>query len=299
VQLRQLEYFIAISEQGSFTAAAAALQVAQPSLSAQVKRLEDELGAALFDRVPRGIVLTPAGRALLAEARMATTAARRAREAVREVVDATGGQLEIATVLSLAVGMLPEVISEWHTQRPKVVLGLREFRHRDSLEQAVLSGVGDLAVGPRPSRWPGTLVELEEEEFMIILPPGDPALDLSRVTLRGLADRDWVLYEESHGLSTFLESFCQRAGFHPRGSVRTGQVEAAARLAAAGVGPALVPHNVIPQSIERLARSASPPIRRPLAVYARNEFSPSARSFVDTLIRTFGQGSRARRRVEL
>jgi DNA-binding transcriptional LysR family regulator len=289
MQLHQMKYFLAVADEGSFTRAAERLTIAQPSLSAQIARLERELGGRLFERLPRGVALTPAGRAFAAEARQTVLAAGRARRAAQSALNATGGEIEVATVLSIAVGLLPATISVWHRARPGVSLGLHEYRHRDALEQAVASGVGDLGIGPTPVNWKGPLVDLGEEEFVVVLPQGDVAASARSVPLGALAGREWVLYSETHGLSELLEAACANAGFRPAGSVRTGQVEAAARLAAAGVGPALVPRNVIPPGLKADIARLDPPLLRPLSAYARSEFIPLVASFVKVLQKTTRQ----------
>src|SRR6266436_9477991 len=103
VNLRQLEYFLMIAEEGSFTRAAERLLVAQPSLSQQIGALEAELGGPLLERLPRGVRLTMAGQNFLPEARAATSHANRARRSVRVALGAESGQLEIAALTSAAV----------------------------------------------------------------------------------------------------------------------------------------------------------------------------------------------------
>src|ERR1700694_4892095 len=154
MKLRQLACFVAVVDEGSFTRAAQALGVAQPSLSQQVRALESELGGPLveglprWERLPRGIAVTPAGRALLPEARSALRAAERGSRNVRAALQLEGGELEIATVLSLAVGFLPGTIRVWHEHYPTVAIRLHEFRHRRLLEEAVQEGIADFGIGP-------------------------------------------------------------------------------------------------------------------------------------------------------
>ena len=105
--LRQVSYFVAVAEAGSFTAAARKLRIAQPSLSQQVQALERDIGAALLERTSRGVRLTAAGREVLPEARAMLAAAQRARLAARQTETLQGGELEIATVRSLAAGCCP------------------------------------------------------------------------------------------------------------------------------------------------------------------------------------------------
>src|SRR5882672_8588720 len=284
MNLRQLECFVAVVDEGSFTRAAREIGIAQPSLSQHIRALEDELSGRLIERLPRGIALTPAGRTLLPEARAAVRAVERGRRGVRASLALEAGELEIATVLSMAVGLLPRYIKVWHERHPDVGIRLQEFRHRSLLEDAVEQGVADFAIGPLPLRaWEGPLEQVSWEEFVVVAPPGDPLSSRRRVRLAELADREWVLYHADHGLAGILEEVCRRAGFSPRGTVRTSQAEGAARLASAGVGPALVPDNIVLPGIEGSVLRLDPPLIREVAVYARTELSRTAAAFVEVL----------------
>lgn len=280
--LRQVGYFMAVADEGSVTLAARKLRIAQPSLSQQVQALERDLGAKLFERTSRGLRLTAAGREFLPEARAMLAASQRARLAVRETEALEGGELEIATVLSLAVGVLPQWIGTFHSRHPGVRIWLREFTHRDALNDAVRAGLSDIAVGPRPSVWPGPLIELGWEEFVVVAPPGDPALDGEvKINLRQLADREWILYQPRHGLDDVVLFACAQAGFIPRAAMRTGQAEAAVRLAASGLGVAMVPINIVPQHLTDISRTLTQPVVRQLAAYTRTSFSPAAEAFAE------------------
>jgi DNA-binding transcriptional LysR family regulator len=284
MNLRQLACFVAIVEEGSFTRAARRVGITQPSLSQHVRSLEEELGGAVLERLPRGVALTPAGRTLLPEARAALRAVERGRRGARAALALESGDLEIATVLSMAVGLLPRYIRLWHERHPDVGIRLREFRHRSLLEDAVEQGVADFAIGPLPLRaWEGPLEQVSWEEFVVVAPPGDPLASRRRVRLEELAEREWVLYHADHGLAGILEEVCRRAGFSPRGTVRTSQAEGAARLASAGIGPALVPDNIVLPGIEGSVLRLDPPMIREVAVYARTELSRTAAAFVEVL----------------
>jgi DNA-binding transcriptional LysR family regulator len=284
MNVRQLTCFVAIVEDGSFTGAARRVGIAQPSLSQHIRALEEELGGAVLERHPRGISLTPAGRSLLPEARAAVRAVERGRRAARAALALESGDLEIATVLSMAVGLLPRYIRRWHERHPNIGVRLQEFRHRTLLEQAVEQGIADFAIGPLPLRtWDGLLEPVSWEEFVIVAPPDDPLARRGAVSLEQLADREWVLYHPDHGLAGILEEVCRRAGFSPRGTVRTSQAEGAARLASAGIGPALVPDNIVLPGIEGRVLHLDPPLIRDVAVYARTTLSPSGAAFVELL----------------
>ena len=278
--LRQVSYFVAVAEAGSFTLAARRLRIAQPSLSQQVQALERDLGATLLERTPRGVRLTTAGREVLPEARAMLAAAQRARLAARQTETLAGGELEIATVRSLAVGVLPPLIGEFRARHSGVRIWLREFAHRDDMNAALLAGVSDIAFGPRPASWPGALVALGWEEFALILPSSDPLADTpGPMNLRHLSDREWILYEPGQGLDDVVVFACAAAGFRPRAAMRTGQAEAAVRLAASGLGVAMVPVNVVPDQLTSISRRMRNPVVRELAVYARTQFSTAGKAF--------------------
>jgi len=284
MNLRQLECFVAVVDEGSFTRAARRVGITQPSLSQHIKALEIELEGALLDRLPRGVSLTPAGRSLLPEARTAVRAVERGRQGARSALALELGELEIATVLSMAVGYLPRHIGVWHERHPNVSMRLHEFRHRALLEDAVEQGVADFAVGPQPIRsWDGPLETVAWEEFVVVVAQSDELAGRRTVRLEELRDREWVLYHPDHGLAGILGEVCGRAGFTPRGAVRISQAEGAVRLAAAGLGLALVPDNIALPSVEYVVLRLAPRLIRKIAVYARTDWSPTAAAFVDVL----------------
>jgi DNA-binding transcriptional LysR family regulator len=283
VNLRQLEYFVVIAEEGSFTRASERLLVAQPSLSQQIGVLEAELGGALLERLPRGVRLTMAGQNFLPEARATISHANRARRSVRMALSLESGQLEIATITSAAAGILPSALRRWQELHPSIEVSLSEYLHRRLLDEAVRNGDGDMAVGSPPASWDGPIAPLGWEEFVIVLPPGDPMLGQRSVDLAELADRRWVHFARDHGLAEVLDTQCVAAGFTPRVAVRTSQVVAAPLFAASGLGPALVPHHIVPDSAKELTRPAKPRLVRPVVAFTRHDWTPVTRAFLDTL----------------
>jgi DNA-binding transcriptional LysR family regulator len=288
VTLRQVSYFLAVTEAGSFTIAARKLRIAQPSLSQQVQALERDVGAELLERTSRGTRLTPSGREFLPEARAMLAAAQRGRLAVRQTAALEAGELEIATVRSLAVGVLPGLIGEFRRRHPGVRVWLREFAHRNDLNEAVMAGLSDIAVGPHPGGWTGPVLDLGWEEFVVILPADDPAGDGDAVNLRGLSEREWILYEPGHGLDDVVMFACAQAGFTPRAAMRTGQAEAAVRLAASGLGVAMVPINVVPEHLSHISSHMHPAVVRKLAAYTRTQFAPAAEAFAAVVAANYG-----------
>ena len=298
MNLRQLEYFVAIAELGSLTQAAQQLLVSQPSLSQQIRALESELGGPLLERLPRGVRLTTAGQELLGEARATVAHAQHARRAVRRALDLDVGQLEVAVTSSAALGILPAVLRDWQGRHPGLEVSLLEFPHRVALESAARDGAGDIAVGSRPEAWHGPVRQLGWEELVLVLPDGDPLLQRRTVELEALADRRWVHYARSTGLSAVVDFCCASAGFAPRVAVRTSQVAAAPPFAAAGIGPALVPEHIVPAALQRLVRPASPRPVRAVCAFTRDTWTPLTRAFLDALL-SFPWGPKPRDTLDL
>lgn len=284
--LRQLEYLLAVAQAGSFTDAAIGLHVSQPTLSQQIRALEAEVGGALLERPPHGVQLTPAGKALVGDAQAAVTSARRALGAGRRAIRAAPRMLTLATVRSLAVAVLPATIKRWHERQPDVSIRLLEFANRRQVTEAVVDGRADLGIGPLPRDWGGARVELGWEQLILVIPLSDPLAQVGHdLSLEALSGREWVLYDEGHGLGEQALAACRAAGFEPEIAVRTAQVEAAARLAAAGIGPTLVPVKNVPPDLAPQVRGVDPPVTwRVWAYVTAAEFSDVAGAFAEILV---------------
>jgi DNA-binding transcriptional LysR family regulator len=282
--LRQLEYLVTVVDEGSFARAAPALYVSQPTLSQQVRTLEAEVGGPLLERLARGVRPTPAGNAFLPAARAALAAARRARRSARLVLELEAGGLEIATVGTVALGLLPRVMRRWGARYPRRPVRMNEHRDAPLLADAVAEGSADLGIGPRPPEWSGPLESLGWEEFVLILPPGDPLRNEDGpLPLAALAERDWVLFDREHALAQLTDRLCAAEGFTPRPAVRTPQIAGVAALAAAGLGPALVPVNIVIGPLRKSIRKLDPPRARELCAFTRTAWSPLARAFLDVI----------------
>ncbi|MGW2703289.1 LysR family transcriptional regulator [Streptomyces sp. NPDC001340] len=291
MSLRQMEYFLTVVEEASFTRAAELLHVTQPALSHQIKALEKTVGGALLERMPRGVRLTPMGRAFLPHAELAVRSAAQARRAARAAAGAEGGELHIAALHSIAVGALPDVFARWRTAHPRVLLRLHEYATSEALEEAVQRGTADLAIGPEPVGAPGTVVPVGEEEVVLVVPFDDRLAGRTRVTLPELADRAWIrcaMEPVVHG-ERFLDWACGRAGYRPRTAVWTEHTSTAVRMAAAGVGVCVAPSHVVRGAVgeDCVVLTPDPAWKRALTVYARVPPTGAAEAFVDLLRTTW------------
>ncbi|XRQ09142.1 LysR family transcriptional regulator [Actinomadura welshii] len=285
LSLRQLQYLVTVVDEGSFTRAAEALHVTQPALSHQIRALERAAGAPLLERLPRAVGLTPAGRALLPHARAALSDAAKAETAVRQAAGLAAGELRLATVYSISIGVLPAALRAWSRRYPGIDVRLFEHRHADELAAAMTAGQADLAVGPLPSGWSGPVRRLGTEEFVVAVPADDPLAvqGATEVGLGALRDRRWVHYAPDNGLAAVLDRACLDAGFRPRTAVRTEQTASAPILAAAGLGPALFPANLVPDGYEGHVLRPEPAVTRVLAAYARTRLDDLSSAFLTVL----------------
>ncbi|WP_447009722.1 LysR family transcriptional regulator [Saccharothrix hoggarensis] len=279
--LRQFEYLVTVVDEGSFTRAAELLHVTQPALSHQIRALERAVGTRLLDRLPRAVRLTPAGRAWLPHARAALADAERALTAARRTAGVECGELRVATLYSLTLGVLPPVLRRWRAEHADVRIRLFEHRHADELRDAMADGQADLAVGPEPANWVGFRQLLGVEEFVVVLPPDTHHRE--PIDLRALADEGWVHYAPGNGLADLVDAACAARGFQPGAAVRTEQTAAAPVLAASGLGPALVPRNILPETFDGAVLRTDPPVRRTLVAYAHRTPDPLTAAFVSLL----------------
>jgi DNA-binding transcriptional LysR family regulator len=283
--LRQLEYLVTVVDTGSFTRAAEQLHVTQPALSHQIRALESTLGGPLLERLPRSVRPTPMGRAVLPHARAVLAEAERLHAVARRTAGLEGGELEVAAIYSVSLGILPPVLRAWRRAHPGVRIRLREYPHADQLQAAMSAGRADLAVGPAPAHWEGPVRELGVEEFAVVLPADDPLADnpARTVALGDLSDRAWVHYAPENGLADLLDQVCAQAGFRCHVAIRAEQTSAAPLLAAAGLGPALVPANILPPHFDCALLRLDPPVRRTLTAYTRTRPDPLTVAFADLL----------------
>ncbi|MCU1644143.1 MAG: LysR family transcriptional regulator [Nocardia sp.] len=284
VSLRQLEYFVAVVDEGSFTTAAARLHVSQPGLSHQIQALERILGGPLLERLPRGVRLTPAGRTALPHARASLAHAARAASAAMRASGVDAGELHVGTLYSISVGVLPAALRTWRRKYPDVQVRLVEFRHTNDLIEAMEAGRADVAVGPTPTGWEGPVSDIGVEQFVLAAAPdADLPGTATAVPLAELANHDWVHFTPPSGLADVLDAACAAAGFTPRAAVRTEQAPSALNLAHAGLGVTLLPGNVVPASFDGTLRHPNPPVQRMLSVYTRVRPDPITAAFVDAV----------------
>lgn len=280
-----MEYLLAVVEEGSFTRAAQRLSVSQPALSHQIRALERTVGHPLLERLPDAIRLTPMGRAYLPHAVAALHSAGEARHVGRPRSELDSIGLRIAALYSIALGIIPPAVLKWRSLYPDAHVELLEYGNSADLANLMTLGGADVAVSAVPLHWDGPVRVLGREKLVVVLSTDDPAAADGRrkVPLAELADRPWVLYTPDNSLAGVVAQACSAAGFIARPAVHTHHTSTAVQLAAAGLGPALVPRNMIEADFSGVQLEPDPPVHRELVAFTATAEVPHIAAFIDIL----------------
>lgn len=283
MELRQLEYFVAVVEEANFTRAARRVHVAQPAVSAQIARLERELGQPLLDRSRRQVRLTGAGEAVLPHARAALAAVTDVRTAVDDLTDLVRGSVSIGTVTAHNVDM-PAMLAAFHRAHPAVEITL-STADSESLVDGVRTGRLDLAIasvgsGEVPD---GLAVEVTTDEAIdAAVHLADPWRRRRSVPLAALAERTLIALPVGTGIRRRLEEAFTAAGLMPRIAFEASTPQELADLAARGLGVAVVPQSLARNRADLHAVSITPQLRGRLVLAwrASGPVSPAARVLI-------------------
>jgi DNA-binding transcriptional LysR family regulator len=298
MSFRQMEYLLAVAEEDSFTRAAQRLSVSQPALSHQIRALERAVGHPLLERLPDAVRLTPMGRAYLPHAVAALHSADEARHVGRPRGEKDRIGLRIAALYSIALGIIPPAVLAWRRRYPDAHVELLEFGTSADLAGVMALGGADVAVTAPPLHWDGGPVRvLGREELVVVLAADDPAATGGRtsVPLAELADRPWVLYTSDNQLATVVAHACSAAGFVAHAAVHTHHTSTAVQLAAAGLGPALVPMSMIEADFSGARLAPDPPVHRELVAFSNTADVPHIAAFIDILAENGAVRSRSSR----
>ncbi|MEU8827674.1 LysR substrate-binding domain-containing protein [Streptomyces sp. NPDC048636] len=276
MELRQLAYFVAVAEERNFTRAAERVHVAQPGVSAQIRRLERELGQELLDRSGRSVRLTEVGAAVLPYARAALAAVEGARLAVDELTGLLRGHVAVGTVTSHSVD-LPGLLAEFHDAHPAVEITLTEATS-DELVDGLRTGRLDAAivsVGATPPA--GLELEVITDQPIVAAVSHDHELAVhSVISLDTLRGRPLISLPYGTGLRTRLDEACAAAGFTPRIAFEASDPGVLAQLAERGLGAAILPRAFAEARADRLRTVAiDPPALRGRLAFAWRAGGPS------------------------
>jgi DNA-binding transcriptional LysR family regulator len=244
MDLRQLEYFVAVAEELHFTRAAAAVHVAQPALSQQIQKLEAELGQPLLVRSSRHVALTEAGELLLPRARALLADADAARAELDSLRGLVRGRIRIGAMQSLGPLDLPAVLAEFHHLHPGIEVTLWE-RTSSTMRDLLLGDEIDAAFIDVVEAGHEALDHLEafREDVVLIAAPGSAWARRKAVSVAQLAGEDFIMFAEGTGLRGLTERLAADAGFEPHVAFESNELERVRALASHALGVALVPRS--------------------------------------------------------
>ena len=293
MNLRDLEYLVAVADHRHFGRAAEACFISQPTLSTQIRKLEAELGVELIERSPRHIALTEAGERIVERARIVLREADNIRDLARRAADPESGSLRIGIFPTLAPYLLPHVVPNVHARYPNLELLLVEEKTEEIL-QRLREGKLDVGVLALPVHDDQLHEEpLFEEDFLLAVPKDHPlAATEGLASPSVLATESVLLLEDGHCLRDQALAVCQLAGASERTGFRATSLETLRQMVAAGVGVTLLPElsvqpPVAPSDDITLLRFAPPVPKREIAMFWRR--TSAYRDFLPRLAELFRQ----------
>lgn len=284
MELRQLEYFVAVAEEAHFTRAAQRLSIAQPAVSQQIRRLENELGETLFLR-DRAVTLTQAGAALLPHARAALAQVAHGREAITALRGLLVGHLRVGLVQPLPDRRVVRAIGQFQRQHPAIEVTVTEDQ-TDALIEATLAGSLTAAfIGLGADQAPPPELEsalVAREPGVLALYPEHRLAARGSVRVSELRDEPIVTLTRASRLRTVVEAVCRQAGFVPRIVAQTSDLNVMLALVAEQVGVAMLPRSGLEGAAGVAAIDLTHPrIERRIVLVSRADHTPpAARAFL-------------------
>jgi LysR family hydrogen peroxide-inducible transcriptional activator len=280
MNLRDLRYLVSLADLRHFGRAAEACHVSQPTLSTQVRKLEEELGVTLVERAPRQVMFTAVGREIVERARRVLADVEQLREAARRTTDPEAGSLRLGMFPTLGPYLLPHVVPGLRARFPRLELLLVEEK-TETLLGMLRDGRLDAAVLALPLHDEGLESEfLFEEPFLLAVPAGHALAEATGLRLSQLAREHLLLLEDGHCLRDQALEVCALAGAGEKEGFRATSLETLRQMVSAGVGITLLPMLAVqppvpPSASLRIVPFRDPPPSRRVALVWRRS---SARS---------------------
>ena len=275
MELRQLTYLVALAEETNFTRAAAREHIAQPALSQQIKRLEDEVGVPLVERSTRHVRITRAGRLLTARARRILAEVEAAQAELLGIRGLESGRVTVGTMHTMGPVDVSLALAIFHQRHPAIELTVREHSSEE-LAQMLRDDELDLAflsVTERIESHGLGLHQLVSEELVVLLPVGHRLAVRRRLRMAELRDEEFISYREGARLRELLLSAGHEAGFQPEIKLESNESGRVRRLVARGMGVAILPRSdaVAPGAEVAVVALVDPPLSRDITLAWRQE----------------------------
>ena len=293
MELRQLRYLVALAEEQSFTRAAEREHIAQPALSQQIQKLEQEVGLALVERTTRRVSITDAGEMLVARARRILAELDSAHEELQSVRGILSGRVTVGSMHTMGPIDVSLVLAEFHERHPDVELTVRED-YSESLAEMLRVDEVDLAFLSVTERIESTglaLHQLISEELVILLPPTHPLADSDSIKMAELAGEQFISFREGSRLRELLVGAAADVGFTPDIRLESNESRRIRALVSRGLGVAILPSSDQHSSSSEVAvaRLTNPSLARDitLAWRADRRHPPAVTEFLAIARETF------------
>jgi DNA-binding transcriptional LysR family regulator len=293
MELRQLRYLVALAEERNFTRAASVEHIAQPALSQQIRRLEDEVGLALVQRTTRRVSLTDAGGLLVVRARRILAELEAADAELQALKGMHTGRVTVGTMHTMGPVDLSLALALFHERHPHVEFTVRE---QSSEEMAEMLRIDDLdlaflSVTERVESHGLGLHQLLSEELVAVLPREHPLGNRRQVRMAELAGEPFISFRTGARLRELLVAGARQAGFEPRVTLESNESQRVRRLVARGLGVAILPRSDAegPGAEVCVARLVAPALHRDITLAWREgrRHAPAAAEFLDLARETF------------
>jgi LysR family transcriptional regulator, transcription activator of glutamate synthase operon len=286
MEVAQLRYLVALADELHFTRAAAREHIAQPALSQQIRRLEDEVGLALVERTTRRVSITEPGELLVARARRILAELEAARAELQAVRGIQSGRVLVGALHTMGPVDLALVLAEFHERHPGVELTVREQSSEELAEMLRVDelDLAFLSVTERVESHGLGLFQLVSEELVLILPPDHRLRRRHRVRMAELAGEHFISFREGARLRELLVSAAHSAGFEPEVKLESNEARRIRRLVSRGLGVAILPRSdaVEPGAEVVVAALTEPALRRDITLAWREgrRHPPAAAEFM-------------------
>ncbi len=293
MDLRQLRYLVALAEERHFTRAAAREHIAQPALSQQIRRLEDEVGLALVERTTRHVSITRAGQLLVARARRILAELDAAQSELQGVRGLQTGHVSVGALHTMGPVDVSLALAIFHERHPGVELTVREMSSEELAEMLRVDelDLAFLSVTERIESHGLGLHQLVSEELVVILPLGHPLAERRRVRMAELSGEQFISYREGSRLRELLHSAGLQAGFEPQIKLESNESQRIRRLVARRMGVAILPRSdaVSPGAEAAVVKLVNPSLSRDITLAWREErrLPPAAAEFLELARTTF------------
>lgn len=251
MKLRDLEYLVALDEEEHFNRAAERCFVSQPTLSGQLKKLEDELGVLLVERSSRQVVMTQAGKAVAEQARKVLMDAREIKGIAEEYKDPLAGELHVGLIPTVAPYLLPLIMPQLQKSYPNLRLWLHEQQTHELMERLRRAELDLLILALPVPAHDFEQVDLFSEPFQLALPRGDALAKSKQASLGDLQGRELMLLEEGHCLREHALDVCLLGGGSEFGAFHATSLETLRHMVGEGMGVTLMPQMAVPRQQSR------------------------------------------------